>query len=120
VLESRLEGMFGFVELEHIRRVLGLHEFVVRCDDGFFAVEVMVRRADRHVASTGDVAHGGGVEALFAKELERGLENASFGGFRFRNLALGFFERIQIEHVQNLLEHVQKVKWYPKLLLRTF
>src|SRR5271168_4911247 len=84
--------------------VFGLNVVIVGLDDGLFAGEVVVSRAERDVGRGGQVAHGGGVQAALSEALEGDGKDVRSGG-----LALGS-GCVCIEHVQILPGESQKVK----------
>jgi hypothetical protein len=53
-------------------------------DNGFLGVEIVEERAGGNAGCGGDVASGGGFEALFAEGVDGGIENPlASGGFLF-------------------------------------
>ena len=73
----------------------GLHVFagalVEVHDDGIFGRVIVIGRASGHAGFLGDIAHGGGVEALLAEQFQGGIQDASGGFFRFGHI----FECVQ-------------------------
>jgi len=84
--------------------VLGLDLVVVGLDDGFFAGEVIVGRAEGDIGGRSQVAHGGGVEAAFAKAMQGGGKDMGPSGLAFGS------GRGCIEHVQIISKILREVK----------
>src|SRR6266404_1064315 len=87
-----------------------LHLVVVSGDDCFFAREVIVGGPGSDLGSASDVAHGGGLEAATAKELERGVQDQFPSVFGFRLGRQNHRITRRLEHVQILSKFRGSVK----------
>ena len=78
-----------------------LRVVVVRADDGFLALEVVVGGAERQSRPAGDVANRGLLEAAFTEQGEGGVENLAAGFLAGGALGYGS-PGVSFEHVQRL------------------
>src|SRR4029077_5684746 len=90
-------------------QVFLLHVVVVRADDGFLALEVVVGGAERETGLCRDVTNRGFLEAAFTEEGEGGLEDLAAGFFAGGALGDGPIGG-SFEHVQRLRGPLDVVK----------